>query len=207
MAAAVLSPCTPAGYCNRVEQIPRAELLRMGLDGSGLAPNSAETTLGITAGSIAQQALALALDGYIEFNFTMAADTNTAGVFNLTTKGVDFLTTSCSRLVEFEVFVKADVDHALIKGTSIVACAATPIVRSLINTVDVGDALVTQNVDIRAIGAGDLLSTLTVVPTAVLSVSTADVILTLTGVTDIDTTWVVRVKVYPKTAHALVPTT
>jgi hypothetical protein len=41
----------------------------------------------------------------------------------------------------------------------------------------------------------------------VLSVSTADVILTLLGITNIDTTWVVKIRVYPKTAHALVPTT
>lgn len=207
MAAAVLSTCTPAGYCNRIEQFDRSTLLKIGLDGTGLAPTSAETTLGITAGSIARQALQLALDGFVTFEFTMAADTNTAGVFNLTTKGVDFLTTSCSRKIETEVFVKADVDAALIVGQALVACAATPIVYAQRNTVDVGDALVTQNVDIRSIAAGDLLSTLTTIPTAALSVSTADVILTLTGVTDIDTTWVVKVKVYPKTAHALVPTT
>ena len=206
MAAAILSSSTPAGYCNRLEQFNRRVLLSIAQSG-GLQPTAAETALGITAGSIADQALALALDGYVEFCFTMAADTNTAGVFNLTTKGVDFLTTSCSRKLEAEVFVKADVDAALIVGQTLVACAATPIVYNQRNTIDVGDALVTQNVDVRAISAGDLISTLTTVPTAVFSVSTADVILTLTGVTDIDTTWVVKVRVYPKTAHALVPTT
>jgi hypothetical protein len=163
MAAAVLSACTPAGYCNRLEQFGRAELLRIGTDGSGLAPTTAETTLGITAGSIAQQALALALDGYVQFEFTMASDTNTAGVFNLTTKGVDFL-----------------------QGFTADAAAAA---------------------NARAtIGAGDLTTAINGAA-AVLSVSTADVILTLTGITNIDVTWVVRVKVFPKVAHALVPTT
>ena len=204
MAAAVLSACTPAGYCNRIEQFDRATLLRLGTDGTGLAPTSAETTLGITAGSIAQQMLALALDGFVTFEFTMSADTNTAGVFNLTTKGVDFLTTSCSRQVDWAVFVKADVDAALIERSALVACAATPIVYSQLERLTADAAAVTS---IRAIGAGDLLSTAAVVPTAALSVSTADVILTLTGVTDIDTTWVVRVKVYPKVKHALVATT
>jgi hypothetical protein len=120
MAAAVLSACTPAGYCNRLEFSGRNELLSIGRDGSGFAPNAAETALGITAGSIASQALALALDGFVTFEFTMAADTNTAGVFNLTTKGVDFLTVGCSRRVDVEVFVKADVDAAYIFTTSLV---------------------------------------------------------------------------------------
>jgi hypothetical protein len=203
MAAAVLSACTPAGYCNRLEQFGRAELLRIGTDGSGLAPTTAEAALGITAGSIAQQALQLALDGFVTFEFTMAADTNTAGVFNLTTKGVDFLTTSCTRRVGFECLVKADVDAAFLFQESIVACAATPIVYNPAITVDPAGTATS----IRSIGAGDLTSTAVTVPTAVLSVSTADVILTLTGVTNIDTTWVVKVKVYPKVAHALVPTT
>ncbi len=203
MAAAVLSACTPAGYCNRIEQFDRATLLRMGQDGTGLAPTSTETTLGITAGSIANQMLALAVGGFVTFEFTMAADTNTAGVFNLTTKGVDFLTTSCSRRVDVELFVKADVDAAYVFTTSLVACAATPIVYNPAITVDPAGTATS----IRSIGAGDLISTAVTVPTAVLSVSTADVILTLTGVTNIDTTWVVKVKVYPKVAHALVPTT
>jgi hypothetical protein len=205
MAAAVLSACTPVGYCNRLEQFGRSELLRIGTDGSGFAPNAAETTLGITAGSIASQALALALDGFVTFEFTMAADTNTAGVFDLTAKGVDFLTVGCSRKVEYEIFVKADVDAALLTQTSLVACAATPIVYNLIKTVEAGGSSAAASV--RDIGAGDLISTATVVPTATLSVSTANVILTLTGVTNIDTTWVVKVKVFPKVAHALVPTT
>lgn len=204
MAAAILSSPTPAGYCNRLEQFSRRALLSIAQSG-GLQPTAAETLLGITAGSIADQALQLALDGYVTFEFTMAADTNTAGVFNLTTKGVDFLTVSCSRTVEYEIFVKADVDAALLTQKALVACAATPIVYNLIKTVEAGGSSAAASV--RDIGAGDLISTATVVPTATLSVSTADVVLTLTGVANIDTTWRVLVKVFPKTAHALVPTT
>jgi hypothetical protein len=204
MAAAVLSACTPAGYCNRLEQFGRAELLRIGTDGSGLAPTTAETTLGITAGSIAQQALALALDGYVQFEFTMASDTNTAGVFNLTTKGVDFLTASTSREIQVDVFMKADVDASFISERYLVAGAATPIVYRFLQGFT-ADAAAAANAR-ATIGAGDLTTAINGAA-AVLSVSTADVILTLTGITNIDVTWVVRVKVFPKVAHALVPTT
>jgi len=204
MAAAVLSTITPAAYCNRLEQFSRGALLRIGLDGQGLQPTAAETTLGITAGSIAQQALALALDGYVEFNFTMAADTNTAGVVNLTTTlGVDFLTASTSRRIDVECFVAADVDKGFVQEKLLVAGAATPIVYRFLQGFT-ADAAAAANA--RAAGAGDWSVALLGAST-VLSVSTADVILTLLGITNIDTTWVVKLRVYPKTAHALVPTT
>ncbi len=202
MAAAILSTPTPVGYCNRLEQFSRRALLSIAQSG-GLQPTAAETALGITAGSIADQALQLALDGYVEFTFTMAADTNTAGVFNLTTRGVDFLTTSCSRRVDVEAFVAADVDKGLVKEELLVACAATPIVYRLLQGFT-ADAAAAANA--RAAGAGDW-SVALLGASNVVSVSTADVILTLLGITNIDTTWYVRVRVYPKVAHALVPTT
>ena len=134
------------------------------------------------------------------------ADTVTAGVVNLsTTLGVDFLTVAHSRKIGFECLVKADVDAAFIFQESLVACAATPIVYNPIITVEAGGSSAAASV--RGIGAGDLISTATVVPTAVLSVSSTSVILTLAGVTAIDTTWYIKIKVFPKVAHALVPTT
>jgi hypothetical protein len=174
------------------------------MDGTGLAPTAAETTLGITAGSIAQQMLQLALDGFVTFEFTMASDTNTAGVFNLTTKGVDFLTASCSRRVDVEAFVKADVDGGSVQETYFVACAATPVVARYLQGFT-ADAAAAANAR-ASTGVGDI-TTAILGSAAVLTVSTADVILTLTGITNIDVTWVVKVKVYPKFAHALVPTT
>lgn len=203
MAAAVLSAITPAAYCNRLEQFPRKNLLGISQSG-GLTPTAAETALGITAGSIADQALALYLDGYVEFTLTMAADTNTAGVVNLTdTLGVDFLTTSCSRRIDVEVFVKADVDAGLVKEELLVACAATPIVYRLLQGFT-ADGAAAANA--RAAGAGDWSVALLGAST-VLSQSSNDIILTLLGITDINTTWFVKIKVYPKVAHALVPTT
>src|SRR5688572_12286641 len=203
MAAAVLSAITPAAYCNRLEQFPRKNLLGISQSG-GLTPTAAETALGITAGAIADQALALYLDGYVEFTLTMAADTNLAGGANLTdTLRVDFLTASTSRRLEAEVLVKADVDAAVAQANTLVACASTPIVYNMAITVDAAGTATS----IRAIGAGDLISGAVVVPTAIFSVSSDDVILTLTGVSNIDTTWYIKIRVYRKVAHALVPTT
>lgn len=206
MAAAVVSSPSPVAYCNRLEGFGRAELLRMGLDGSGLAPTAAETTLGITAGSIAEQALMLATRGYVEFTVTMAADTNTAGVVNLTdTLGVDFLTASTSRRIDVESYIKADVDAGFTKREYFVACAATPVVSALPLSINDAGGGAAETVRTSA-GVGDVTEAILVAST-VLSQSSNDIILTLTGITDIDTTWVVKIKVYPAFAHALVPTT
>jgi hypothetical protein len=125
-------------------------------------------------------------------------------VFNLTTKGVDFLTVSTSREIQVDVFMKADVDASFISERYLVAGAATPIVYRFLQGFT-ADAAAAANAR-ATIGAGDLTTAINGAA-AVLSVSTADVILTLTGITNIDVTWVVRVKVFPKVAHALVPTT
>lgn len=205
MAAAVVSSPSPIAYCGRLEQFGPTELFRIGLDGSGLAPTTAETTLGITAGSIAQQAFQLATKGYVEFVVTMAADTNTAGVVNLTdTLGVDFLTASTSRRVEVDALIKADVDASWVKERYLVACAATPVVYRFLQGFT-ADAAAAANAS-ATVGAGDLTTAING-SAAVLSQSSNDVILTLTGITNIDTTWVVYIRVYPAVAHALVPTT
>jgi hypothetical protein len=198
---------TPAPYLNRLENFETRALLGIGL-GNSFDVTDAERVLGHSPGSACKQALDMATKGYYEAEYAMSADTNTAGVINLTTGLlVDFLTVGRSRLVEWDAYIKADVDAALIENSAHVACAATPIVYVQRNTIDVGDALVTQNVDVRSIAAGDLLSTLVTIPTAALSVSTADVILTLTGVTDIDTRWVVKVRIYPCITLPLIATT
>jgi hypothetical protein len=203
MAAAVLSAITPAAYCNRLEQFNRRRLLAIAQSG-GLEPTDDEETLGITAGSIADQALALALDGYVEFVLTMATDTNTAGVVNLTdTLGVDFLTVSTSRKVDVEAFLKNDVDAGMVKEEYLVAGAATPIVYRMLQGFT-ADAAAAANAR-ATIAAGDLDAAI-LGSAAVLSQSSNDVILTLTGETDINATWVIKIKVYPKTTHALVAT-
>ena len=75
-------------YCERLENFGRAELLRMGMDGSGLAPTSAETTLGLTAGEIAAQALEMALDGYVTFKRSFTCSTNDTVTLELIARGV-----------------------------------------------------------------------------------------------------------------------
>src|SRR5688572_15117987 len=113
MAAAVFTQSAPA-YCERLENFDRASLLRIGL-GSGFAPTTAEAALGVTSDSIRDQALQLATKGYVEFEFMMSADTNTAGVINLTdTLGIDFLSTGYSRRVDVEALVSADVDKGIV---------------------------------------------------------------------------------------------
>lgn len=204
MAAAVFTK-DPGLYLERLENFDPRALLGIGM-GSGIDITEAERTLGHTPDSVRRQALCMALRGYAEFDFAMSADTNTAGVINLTDDMlVDFLSVGFSRRVDTEMFVSADVDKAFLWQTSLVACAATPIVYNPVITVEAGGSSAAAS--IRGIGAGDLISTATVVPTQVLSVSTADVILTLTGVSAIDTRWVGKIRIYPKVQHPLIATT
>lgn len=77
-----------AGYCERLEGFGLAELLRIGQDGSGLAPTAAETLLGITAGDIAAQALEMALRGYVTFKRTFTCSTNDTVTLELIARGV-----------------------------------------------------------------------------------------------------------------------
>ena len=86
------------GYCARLEDFQRSELLKMGLDGSGLAPTAAETALGITAGDIAAQALELALDGYVTFKKTFTCSTNDAVTLELVARGVSIASGTWRRI-------------------------------------------------------------------------------------------------------------
>lgn len=202
MAAATFPIKNFPAYCERLEQFGQDTLLAIGM-GSGLAPTTAEAALGLTQDAIKRQALQLATRGYVEFEWRMHADTNTAGVINLTDDlGVDFLTASHSRKVEWECFVKADVDQGYLKRGASVAMAATPIVGLLPVSMTDDDGLSDTTELLTAVLPGD-----TATVTAVLSVSSNDVILTLTGVTDIDTRWHTMLRVYPKIALPLIATT
>ncbi len=202
--AAALFTSSPAPYLERLENSDVQTLLRMGL-GSGLDVTDAERTAGITPDVARNQALQLATKWYVELEWAMSADTNTAGVINLTDNVlVDFLTVGKVRLIEWDCFITADVDAALIERSALVQCAATPVVYSQIERLTADLAASTS---IRAIGAGDTISTAAVVPTAALTQSSNDVILTCTGITNIDTRWVILVRVYPKKACPLIATT
>ncbi len=203
MAAAAFTR-TPAPYLNRLENFDARTLLNIGL-GASFDVTDAERVLGHTPDSACKQALQMATKGYHEVEYAMSADTNTAGVINLTTGLlVDFLTVGRCRLVEWDAFITADVDAALIERSALVQQAATPVAYSQIERLTADLAASTS---IRAFGAGDLISTAAVVPTAALTVSTADVIITLTGVTNIDTRWVVKVRIYPSMTLPLIATT
>jgi len=203
MAAAIITS-TPAPYLNRLENFDRRTLLNIGL-GATFEVTDAERVLGHTPGSACKQALDMATKGYYEAEYTMSADTNTAGVINLTTGLlVDFLTVGKSRQIDVDCMVSADVDKGMVKEEYLVASAATPIVYRFLQGFT-ADAAAAANAR-ATIGAGDW-SVALLGAAAVLSVSTADVILTLTGITNIDTRWVVTVCVYPAKSHILIPTT
>ncbi len=203
MAAAVFTS-SPAPYLNRLENFDTQTLLRMGL-GSGIEVTDAERLLGHTPDRARRQCLELATKGFHRLEYTMSADTNTAGVINLTTGAlVDFLTVGKSRRIDVNVYLSADVDKSLITEEYLVACAATPIVYRMLQGFT-ADAAAAANAR-ATIGAGDL-STAINASAAVLSVSTADVILTLTGVSNIDTRWVIQEDVYPCVSHPLIATT
>jgi|SRR5690606_7996904 len=201
MAAAVFTR-TPAPYLNRLENFDTQTLLRIGL-GAGIDITDAERALGHTPDSARRDALSLATKGYAEKEYAMSADTNDAGIINLTDDLlVDFLTASRSRRIDFEAYLKADVDQGFIVGEALVACAATPIVASLPVSFTDDDGLADATELVRAVLPGD-----TATATCVLSQSSNDVILTVTGVANIDTRWVVKVRIYPQVTLPLIATT
>lgn len=202
MAAAVFTK-SPEKYLERLENFDTQTLLRIGL-GSGVELTDAERTAGHTPDSTRRQALDLATKGYACFDFAMSADTNTAGVINLTDDMlVGFLEPSFSRRIEVSCFVSADVDKGFILEQNLVACAATPIVYRMLQGFT-ADAAAAANA--RAVGAGDW-SVALLGAAAVLSQSSNDIILTLTGISNIDTRWVGKIHVYPKVYHPLIATT
>ena len=193
----------PAAYCERLEQFDRKALLAMGLDGSGLQPTTAETTLGLTAGAIAQQALALALDGYVEFTVNAQTETNdTVTSFNLSDKGVDFLTAATYRRVDIECFMTSDADAGLLRRVCVVAGGTTPVVvmTKLKGIEDAATA--TSEGGIRnSVVAGDFLAASLIVPDVLLEQNTNKIRLSFTGITNIDLFWQIKVRVYPKVAQ------
>lgn len=195
-------------YCARLESMTRAKLLKLGMDGTGLTPTTAEAALGITAGSIAAQALQMALDGYTTFDFQAVAETNDALTVNLTdTLGIDFLTVSTYRRVRWEIFANCDADVGLVHREAIVQGAATPIVAqtAVTSVADIGLATI-ENGLLKSVAAGDLLASGAIVPFGSLAQSSNDIVLTYTGITDKDTNATIRLYVYPQESQALFPT-
>ncbi len=207
--AAVTNVGAVKAYCPRVENLSRAAQLKLGLDGQGFAPTTGEAARGVTAGSIARQALDMALDGYTTFDFQAVFETNDALIINLsnltTGLGIDFLTVSTYRRVSWEIFANADADVGMVRGDAIVQGATTPIVASTLQTAvaDVNGIVTIETGRLKSVAAGDLLASAAVIPFGVLSQSTNDIIMTLTGISNIDVNATVRLYVYPLEAQAL----
>lgn len=198
---------TPRAYSNRLEQYGRRELLAMGQDGSGLQPTTAEAALGLTAGDIAKLALDMALDGYATFEFKLQTETNDALVINLTDDlGIDFLKANAFRRIDWEVYANADADYGMMPGTAIVQCnATTPVVAATLQTAiaDVNGIVTIETARTKAVATGDLLASGVSIAFIVPSQSSNDVILTFTGITNIDVNATVKVYVYPMVSQAL----
>jgi hypothetical protein len=171
---AFLSASRP-GYCQRIERFSRQALLRIGMDGTGLEPTTAEAALGLTAGEIASQALALALDGYVEFEYAVSETTN----------GTD----DGMRKVEYSLQSSDDANYRnferrfYIKNDTL-AVSIVP------GSVLLQDALTTVDATSGNFGTAGA-------ETLVPSVSSTDVILTYTGQSGDATLATIRVRIFP----------
>lgn len=116
-------------------------------------------------------------------------DTNTTGTaLDLTAQGVTF-PDATQRIIIARARIADDNGQGLVETKAIVDGGATPIV-------------VTDSAD-----ADPLVSGLAGTPTLVLSVSTANVILTAVGITDVDCRWVIDVYVGDAIPLAYIATT
>lgn len=127
--------------------------------------------------------------GLPHFEITFTSDTNTAGVvLNLTTQGVTF-PDGTQRIITTRLRVADNDGQGLIEGKVIVDGGSTPIV-------------VTDSAS-----ADPVVSGLGGTPTLVASVSTADVVFTHTGITDVDHRSILEVWVGDAVPLAYIPTT
>lgn len=179
-------------YCERLETFDRAALLKMGLDGTGLAPTAAETTLGLTAGEIAAQALQLALDGYVSFKISTRCTTNDAVTLELIARGV-----TCSAGVTRRIHILADsVDDAGVASFEqrfIIEGGATPTVNIFLasDTVESGGA--SAQVDPRR-----TVAAATEPQTFALAAGAGTLTFTYTGQSGDVTNAVIEIRVFPK---------
>lgn len=114
-------------YCERLEFLGPAELLRIGLDGSGMAPTTAEALLGLTAGDIAAQALEMALKGYVSFVRTGTCSTNDTVTLELVARGVT-ADAGHIRRIDVRSFSVDDAGLLATEQRYVVTGASTPVV-------------------------------------------------------------------------------
>jgi hypothetical protein len=127
--------------------------------------------------------------GEPDFRVHGTTDTNTTGTaLDLTAQGVTF-PDATQRIIVAKARIADDNGQGLVETKGIVDGGSTPIV-------------VTDSAD-----ADPLVSGLAGTPTLVMSVSTANVILTAVGITDVDCRWVIDVFVGDAIPLAYIPTT
>jgi hypothetical protein len=185
-------------YCQRLENFTRSALLRIGLDGQGLEPNAAEVLLGLTAGEIASQALNLALDGYVEFEYQVSESTNGTDVINLTTQvagpprvggGVNTTLADGMRKVEYSLQSSDDANYRNFERRFYIK-HDTLAVSIVPGSVLLQDALTTVDATSGNFGTAGA-------ETLVPSVSSTDVILTYTGQSGDATLATIKVRIFP----------
>lgn len=113
-------------YCERLEDFNILQLLGIAQAG-GLAPTTAETALGLTAGDIALQAAELATRGYVTFTRTGTCSTNDAVTLELVARGVT-ANAGFVRTVECRAISVDDAGVAAYEQRFRVTGASTPIV-------------------------------------------------------------------------------
>lgn len=114
-------------YCERLEDLSLRQLLAVGQSG-GLAPTTAETALGLTAGDIADQAIELATQGFISFTRTGTCSTNDAVTLELIARGV-----TCSagfvRRIEVDSISVDDAGLCAFERRFVIEGGATPTIQ------------------------------------------------------------------------------
>jgi hypothetical protein len=192
---------SPVGYCARLENQPLGALLKLGL-GSGLVPTAAEALLNIDQDSIRDQALSLALRGYVELRATATTETNdTVVTLNLSDLGVDFPAATMRR-IDLEAYITADADAGLLRRHAMVAGGTTPLVALTDITFGTDAATATkEGGNLVSVARGDFLGSSLIVPDVKIEQNTNKIRLSITGVTNLDMFWTIAVKVYPKIAQ------
>jgi hypothetical protein len=179
-----------------------ADLLRIGLDGTGIAPNTTETALGLTAGDIAAQCLELALRGYVTFKRSFTCSTNDSVTLELIARGV---TASAGSYRRIDVLGSAgdDAGVATFHRRYGVLGATTPVLDvfggSTGAAVQTTSGLTTVDVDLeRTEQAAAEAQTLA------MAAGSSTLTITYTGQSGDVTTGFFEVRVYPKNSLTLV---
>lgn len=189
---------TPGGYCQRLENFDAQTLFRIGQGAGSFDLTDAEIALGVSQGSVSQQALQMALRGYTEFEVRAQTETNdTVTTFNLSDKGVTFAAGTLRR-IDIEAYITADADAGLLRRTAVIAGGTTPLVAQTKLKGIEDAATATSEGGIRySVAAGDFLASSLIVPDVGVEQNTNKIRLTLTGITNIDMFWTIIVRVYP----------